>query len=251
VSALWDTHCHLTGYDRPAAVMAKAAAAGVGIVAVSEDPGQYRVLRTRLGRRPEVVAALGMHPLHAASFTPADLARFLRLLPDASWIGEIGLDFSPAGRPSRRAQLRIFEGILSDPRTTTLPLTIHSRGAERETIQQLAQARAPRAILHWYTGPVGLVEEAVAADLWFSVNPAMIASARAQRLLQEIPPDRVLLETDGPFTRHHGRPSLPSDLSSLVSRLAALWSMDEDGARQRLNANQAIFFPPPTRVDRG
>lgn len=186
-----------------------------------------------------------MHPLHAASFTPADLARFLRLLPDASWIGEIGLDFSPAGRPARRAQLRIFEGILSDPRTTTLPLTIHSRGAERETIQQLAQARASRAILHWYTGPVELVEEAVGAGLWFSVNPAMITSARAQRLLREIPPYRVLLETDGPFTRHRGRPSRPSDLPALLPRLAALWSMDEDGARHRLNTNQAIFLPPP------
>ncbi|MEU2995407.1 TatD family hydrolase [Streptomyces griseoincarnatus] len=80
----------------------------------------------------------------------------------------------------------------------------------------------------------------------FSVNPAMITSARAQRLLREIPPDRVLLETDGPFTRHHGRPSRPSDLPALLPRLAALWSLDEDGARRRLNTNQAVFFPPPT-----
>ncbi|WP_441247398.1 TatD family hydrolase [Kitasatospora sp. McL0602] len=246
MSALWDTHCHLTGYDRPTDVMAEAAEAGVTIVAVSEDPGQYRMLRTRLGRRPGVVPALGMHPLHAASFTPADLARFLRLLPDAPWIGEIGLDFSPAGRPSRRAQLRIFEAILSDPRASALPLTIHSRGAERETIEHLTQAGASRAILHWYTGPPGLLEEAVNAGLWFSVNPTMTASARAQRLLQEIPPDRVLLETDGPFTRHHGRPSRPSDLPALLPRLAALWSTDEDGARNQLNANQRVFTPPPT-----
>jgi TatD DNase family protein len=246
MSALWDTHCHLTGYDRPADVMAEAAEAGVAIVAVSEDPGQYRVLRTRLGRRPGVVSALGMHPLHAASFTPADLARFLRLLPDAPWIGEIGLDLSPVGRPSRRAQLRIFEAILSDPCATALPLTIHSRGAELETIERLAQAGAPRAILHWYTGPLGLLDQAVNAGLWFSVNPAMIASARAQRLLQEIPPDRVLLETDGPFTRHNSKPSRPSDLADLLPRLAALWSTDKYGARNQLNANQTVFLSPPT-----
>ncbi|MFJ5220579.1 TatD family hydrolase [Streptomyces sp. NPDC088354] len=246
MSALWDTHCHLTGYDRPTDVMAEAATAGVTIVAVSEDPGQYRMLRTRLGRRPGIVPALGMHPLHAASFTPADLARFLRLLPDAPWIGEIGLDLSPAGRPSRRAQLRIFEAILSDPRATALPLTIHSRGAELETIERLAQAGASRAILHWYTGPLRLLDQAVNAGLWFSVNPAMIASARAQRLLREIPPDRVLLETDGPFTRHNNKPSRPSDLPDLLPRLAALWSTDKNGARNQLNTNQTIFFSPPT-----
>jgi TatD DNase family protein len=225
--------------------MAEAAEAGVTIVAVSEDPGQYRVLRTRLGHRPGVVPALGMHPLHAASFAPSDLARFLRLLPGASWIGEIGLDFSPAGRPSRRAQLRVFEAILSDPRAAALPLTIHSRGAERETIERLAQTGTTRAILHWYTGPVGLLEEAVDAGLWFSVNPAMIASTRAQRLLREIPPDRVLLETDGPFTRHNGKPSRPSDLPDLLSPLAALWSTDTTGTRNQLNANQTHFLSPP------
>ncbi|MEU6055831.1 TatD family hydrolase [Streptomyces xanthochromogenes] len=148
-------------------------------------------------------------PLHAASFTPADLARFLRLLPDAPWIGEIGLALSPAGRPSRRAQLRIFEAILSEPRATALPLTIHSRGAELETIERLAQAGAPRAILHWSTGP-------------------------------------LRLETDGPFTRHNSKPSRPSDLPDLLPRLAALWSTDEYGARNQLNANQTVFLSPPT-----
>ncbi|MEU6230731.1 TatD family hydrolase [Streptomyces sp. NPDC047042] len=69
----------------------------------------------------------------------------------------MGLDLSPARRPSRRAQLRIFEAILSDPRATALPLTIHSRSAELETIKRLAQAGAPHAILHRYTGPLALL----------------------------------------------------------------------------------------------
>lgn len=246
MTTLWDTHCHLTAYERPGEVMVQAAAAGVGIVAVSEDPGQYRVLRARLGKRPGVEAALGMHPLHAASFTPADLARFLRLLPEARWIGEIGLDFSPAGRTSRRAQLRIFEAILSDPRCASHPMTVHSRGAEPETIQRLAQARATRAILHWYTGPAALLDTALEAGLWFSVNTAMAHSPRAQPLLQTLPRHRVLLETDGPFARHRGRPSTPGDLPAVITRLATLWSLDETAARRQLTLNQATFFPPPS-----
>lgn len=126
MNALLDSHCHLTGYQDPVAVLRQAADASVDVVAVTEDPGEYRLLRARLGRRPGVHPALGMHPLRAHSFTPADLARFLRMLPEAEWIGEIGLDYSPAGRSTRRAQLRIFEAILSDPRTGALPMTVHS-----------------------------------------------------------------------------------------------------------------------------
>ena len=242
MSTLWDTHCHLTGYDRPSEVMADAAAAGVGIVAVTEDPGQFRSLRARLGRRAGVIPSLGMHPLRAASFTPPDLARFLRMLPEAAWIGEIGLDLSPAGRSFQRAQLRIFETILSDSRTHTLPLTVHSRGAERETIQRLAQIRPSRAILHWYTGPVSLIPEAIEAGLWFSVNTAMAASPRAQPLLREIPIDRVLLETDGPFARFRGRDACPSDLPALLAQLSKTWAMDLAVLATQLSASQERFF---------
>ncbi|MEU6228544.1 hypothetical protein ABZ855_33310, partial [Streptomyces sp. NPDC047042] len=63
-----------------------------------------------------------------------------------------------------------------------------------------------------------MLDQAVNAGLWFSVNPAMIASAQAQRLPQEIPPDRVLLETHSPLTRHNSKPSRPPDL---LPRLAA------------------------------
>lgn len=239
---LWDTHCHLTGYDHPSEVMVNAAAAGVGIIAVSEEPGQYKALRARLGRRAGIVPALGMHPLRASSFTPSDLARFLRMLPDATWIGEVGLDFSPTGHAFQRAQLRIFEAILSDPRAHTRPLTVHSRGAERETIQRLAQIQHTKAILHWYTGPVSLVPEAIEAGLWFSVNPAMAASTRAKQILREIPLEQVLLETDGPFTRFGGRSAYPADLPALLAQLGRIWAVDLAALATQLAANQDRLF---------
>ncbi|WP_216725699.1 TatD family hydrolase [Streptomyces sp. CNQ-509] len=212
MTPLLDSHCHLTGYSDPVAVLRQATDASVDVVAVTEDPGEYRLLRTRLGRRPGVHAALGMHPLRARDFAPADLARFLRMPPEATWIGEIGLDYSPTGRKTRRAQLRVFETVLADPRARALPMTVHSRGAEEDTISRLAQASAAAAILHWYTGPLALVDEALAAGLWFSINPAMTASAKGRTLIDAVPADRILLETDGPFARQGRRPARPADL---------------------------------------
>lgn len=238
MSTLWDTHCHLTGYRDAIAVLDEATQTGVDVVAVTEDPGAYRLLRARLGHRNGVTPALGMHPLRASTFAPSDLARFLRLLSQAAWVGEIGLDFSPSGRASRNAQLRVFEAILSDPRARSLPMTIHSRGAERETINRLLQTDARCPVLHWYTGSVTHVDNALAAGAYFSINPAMMVTAKGQTLLEALPADRVLLETDGPFARVGPRPARPSDLPRLVERLAVRWQRSAHDVVRQIHANQ-------------
>lgn len=97
MTTLIDTHCHIDAYDNPLAVLDDARTAGIQVIAVTEDPGRYRLLRTRLGRRKAIDVELGFHPLRARGLSPHDLARFFRLLPQATWIGEIGLDFSRPG----------------------------------------------------------------------------------------------------------------------------------------------------------
>jgi TatD DNase family protein len=234
---LTDTHCHIDAYDNPVAVLEDAHRAGIHVIAVTEDPGKYRLLRTRLGRRDGLDVALGFHPLRAGNASPHDLARFLRLLPQATWIGEIGLDFSRAGVKTRKQQLRVFESILADPQVRTRPVTVHSRGAERETIAQLAQAQVS-AILHWYTGPLAAVDDALAAGLWFSINPAMVRSTKAGPLLRRLPPERVLLETDGPFARSGSRSAVPSDLIGTLDHLARLWDISPGEARKAVAQNE-------------
>ena len=72
-----------------------------------------------------------------------------------------------------RAQVKLFERLLSQPRIRAKVLTVHSRGAENETIQRLADAGVT-AILHWYSGALKYIDTAAAAGLWFSVNPAIL-----------------------------------------------------------------------------
>lgn len=239
--ALTDTHCHIDAYDNPVAILDGAHAAGVHVIAVTEDPGKYRLLRTRLGRRDGVDVALGFHPLRAGSASPHDLARFLRLLPQTRWIGEIGLDFSRVGVATRKQQLRVFETILADPQLRNRPVTVHSRGAERETITRLAQVQVP-AILHWYTGPLAAVDDALSAGLWFSINPAMTRSKKGEALLQRIPPERILLETDGPYARCGHRPATPADLRGTVEYLARQWDIPTSEARGVIAHNQGNFW---------
>jgi TatD DNase family protein len=132
-------------------------------VAVTELPSGFQRLALQLGKRKFVRVALGLHPMRAASASPLELALFTRLLDRTDYVGEVGLDGSRDGRATLRGQLKVFEHLLSQPRIKTKVLTVHSRGAEAETIQRLGQAGVT-AILHWYSGALKHIDAAAAPD---------------------------------------------------------------------------------------
>lgn len=238
---LLDTHCHVSAYSDPVATLREAEAAGVAIVAVTEDPDEYRRLRTRLGRREHVEVALGLHPLRAASFGPNELARFFRLVPQANWIGEVGLDYSRVGAATVKAQQRVFDVVLTEAQPGKHPLTVHSRGAEKDVVRRLADAGLP-AVLHWYTGPMNLIEEALQAGLYFSINIAMVRSRKFPSLMRAFARDRILLETDGPYAKDRGRAAQPAGMNELATALGNFWGLDLIETTNILRANQRRFL---------
>ena len=241
-----DAHCHVDQYPSPPDVLAEAAAAGVVVIAVTELPSQFQRLSLRLGRRPLVRLALGVHPLRARDAGPAELALFNRLLDDSDYVGEVGLDGSRHGRDSLPAQRKVFEHLLGHPRVRRKVLTVHSRGAEAEVIERLAAAGVTAA-LHWYSGPLKHIDAALDTGLWFSVNPAMTRSTSGQKIIAALPKERVVTETDGPWTKTGGRPCRPADVAGLVADLAARWGEDTADARQRVLDNMAAMHSAATR----
>ncbi len=240
-SLLIDTHCHLGVYPDPVAVLRDAQSTHTQIVAVTEDPDEYRRLRTRLGSRPDIDVALGLHPLRAASFTPNDLARFFRFVPQCKWIGEVGLDFSRVGVSTRKQQLRVFDMVLTEAQPGRHPLTVHSRGAEKDVIGRLIDAKLP-AVLHWYSGSLGPLDDALAAGLYFSFNTAMTVSKRFPALLRSIPKERILLETDGPYAKTRGRVTHPHELTDVVKAFAHGWGITPEAATEIIVDNQRRFL---------
>jgi TatD DNase family protein len=237
VSLFVDSHCHLDRFDDPAAVLAAAARADVVTVAVTELPSQFQLLKTQL-RSNRVRIALGFHPLAVPCDFAHEFSLFARLLERTDYVGEVGLDYSQHGRGSARRQRDVFERILSLPGIRTKVLTVHSRRAEKETIELLATVDVT-AILHWYSGPLGQIERALAAGLYFSVNGAMLRSNNGRRIIAALPRDRVVTETDAPYTKTGGRPSEPRDVPAVVAELARAWSMTTAEARDLVYATMS------------
>jgi TatD DNase family protein len=241
MSTYVDAHCHVDRYRDPRAVLKASHDAGVVTVAVTEMPSAFQKQALLLRRTPGLRLALGIHPLRAHEATSMELGLFRRLIDRTPYIGEVGLDFSRDVIGTRDQQLRVFETILAHPRTTEKVLSVHSRRAEAECIDRLASANAT-AILHWYSGPLRLIDRAVTEGLFFSVNPAMLRSKNGQRILDRIPRHRVITETDGPYTKVGSRTAEPRDVPWLIHQLAVRWDVDSGEARDTVFANMTRVF---------
>lgn len=240
-----DAHCHVDRFPSPVQVWRDAVDAGTVTIAVTELPSSFRLLAAKFGKRSGLRLALGFHPLRVAGCPPSELRLFQRLLASTDYVGEVGLDFSQHGRASRDQQVALLERLLSEPAIGRKVLSVHTRRAEQATIERLSAARI-HAILHWYSGPLGLIDEALAAGLYFSINPAMTRSAHGRRVIAAIAPERALTETDGPYVRVGQRPSEPADMPALVDTLAAMWRVEPAEARTRIWSNMAELFSRAT-----
>lgn len=215
-----------------------AARAGVVTVVVTELPSRFQLLQTQLRGRERVRVALGFHPLAVPRDVAHELALFRRLLDRTDYVGEVGLDHSQQGRESAATQRDIFERILALPDIGKKVLTVHSRRAEKETVGLLVAAGAT-AILHWYSGPLGAIDGALDAGLYFSVNPAMLRSRNGRRIIDALPRERVVTETDAPYTKVGSRPSEPRDVPDVVAGLARAWDVTPDEARDSIFSTMA------------
>ncbi len=238
---LIDAHCHLDQCRDPVGVARAAAHAGVVVVAVTESPTRYFSAARLFAGLTNVRVALGLHPLRAIRSSKSDVQAFIDQMPNVDYVGEVGLDYSPAGKPSQAAQVRVLDEILDAPGAIRKVWSLHARRAEADVIAKVETSGVP-GILHWYTGPTAFIERACAAGLYFSVNLAMLSSASGTRIVSALPRDRVLTETDAPFAKAPSARGDPTDIPRLVVALARTWRLSKDEARDQVFANMAALF---------
>ena len=233
-----DAHCHLDLYPEPKSVAQQAAEKGVFVVSVTTTPLAWSRTRQLADAHATIVTALGMHPQLVGS-RPDDLEHFEGLVPEAEWLGEIGIDGSPDHRDTLRQQVDAFRHILTvASRSGGRVLSIHSRSAPAAVLQELrAQPQAGTAVLHWFSGSRRQLREAIDLGCWFSINAPMLRSERGRALIQRMPKDRLLTETDGPFVQTDGTPSYPWDMPDTERMLAELWREPHDDVKSQLWSN--------------
>jgi TatD DNase family protein len=242
-----DFHCHLDLYPDPYKIARGGVQRGLYVLSVTNTPSVWnRTSALALGS-DRIRTALGLHP-QIAHERKGELSLFERLLPEARYVGEIGLDGAPEFKPHWTDQMMVFTHILDAcANAGGRVLTIHSRRAATAVLDVLEAKRGVgEPILHWFSGTQRELARAVNLGCWFSVGPAMLRSDKGRALAAKMPRDRVLTETDGPFAQVEGRPALPWDADRAVHALGELWAESVPAVRQQIVTNLRALVSKPT-----
>jgi TatD DNase family protein len=225
-----DSHTHLDLCEPPdAELVAAALEAGVTrIVTIGIDGASCRAALAAAESFPQVYAAVGRHPNAATGFDDADLAELSALAAHERCvaIGETGLDFY-RDAASAADQQRAFAAQIELARRTGKPLVIHSRAAERETLDQLAaEADGVQVVMHCFSMPARLAAcLARGYVISFAGNVTYKSATDLAEAARAVPEESLLVETDAPYlspqaVRKH--PNQPAFVAHTLAFVAAL-----------------------------
>ncbi len=206
---LVDSHCHLDYLERDEdldEVVGRARRAGVGtLVTICTKLSEFPRVRAIAARFDRVYCSVGVHPHEAEAEGQEDPTRLIELAADSKvvGIGETGLDFYYEHSP-RAAQEQSFRAHIAAARETGLPLIVHARDADDDTVRVLRREYAAgpfSGVIHCFTAGPALAEAAL--ELGFYISIAGILTFKKadglRQTIRQVPLDRLLVETDSPY----------------------------------------------------
>lgn len=236
---LVDSHCHLN-YPQLAdtsGVIARAKAAGVGMMqTISTQRSDFAAVKALAEQYPEIYCSIGIHPHEAEPHEDISEAELLEAAshPRVIGIGETGLDYYYEHSP-RQAQQDLFRRHIRVGRQLDLPVIVHSRDADEDTVRILKeegeQGGPFRFLIHCFSSTAWLAEESVRLGGYISCS-GIITFKKSQVLrdaVATVPLDRLLVETDSPYLApepHRGKPCEPAYTALTAMALAKLKGVD-------------------------
>jgi TatD DNase family protein len=259
-----DHHCHL---DFPelsadlAGVLARARAAGVGpMVTISTRIRRLGELLAIAEAHEGIYCSVGTHPHNAHEELDIPVEEIVRLSehPKVVAIGEAGLDYHYK-HSTPDAQAEGFRRHIAAARQTGLPLEIHTREADADTIRILEDEHAKGAfpaILHCYTGGPELARRALDLGLYVSFT-GVVTFKKADALREiaaSVPLDRLLVETDAPYLApepHRGKTNEPANVVLTAAELAKVKGVTIDELARATTENfHRLFTKVPENASR-
>jgi TatD DNase family protein len=252
---LIDSHCHLDfeafGPDLDA-VVDRARRAGVGgFVTICTRLTAFEQVRAIADRFDDMWCSVGIHPHEAASEPETNAARLVACArhPKVIGIGEAGLDYYYEHSPRDR-QRSVFCTHIEAARLSGLPLIVHSRDADEETVELLAEGAAAgglTGVIHCFSSTAYLAERALALGFYISLSGIVtFRSATALRdVARSIPADRLLVETDAPYLApvpHRGKRNEPAFVADTAAFVAELRGVAPDRLARETTANFHRLF---------
>jgi TatD DNase family protein len=248
-----DVHTHLNMLEMtPEEALASAASNDVDrVITIGTCPDDLDLVLSLAKRlAPKVACTLGIHPHEASLYTP-EIGEFIRrhaIEPYVVALGEMGLDYYYNNSPVEvqieafRAQLRLAEEL-------NLPVEIHTRDAEADTMKVLKEFNGRvKGLLHCFTGTMEMAQFGLDHGFDISISGVVtFKNAQALRdVVKNVPVERLHCETDAPFLApipHRGKKNQPAWMTHTAQLVAELKQIDLYTLQSHLRQNAARLFP--------
>ncbi len=245
---LVDAHAHIDWYkDELDEALRQIDGRRILTMAVAMDVPSYLKSMEIARSSSLIVPTFGIHPWEAARYADR-LHELDGYLDQTPVIGEAGLDFHYVKDPRLYpGQIKVFEYQCSWAGRLSKSMNLHTKGAVREVLEALERFGIARSIIHWYSGPVGLIESYLAAGCYFTVGVDVLNPRKQPGIAEILPIDRILLETDNPagyrwLAHETGMPVL---LLKILEKVAGIRKMTALELESRLWENWERFMAPP------
>ncbi len=225
MSKLIDTHFHLDHYRNYWEIATRISDLNQYTICVTDSPGTFLSCKKVIPETKYLKYSIGFHPLNER-LGRADLNEFLLLLKKTNYVGEIGLDYSRKAHLSRDTQIHNFETIVERCVSENKLMSVHIRNAEVDAIEVIRKYAPQKCIIHWFTGTEKQMFELLEYGCYFSVNSNMIASKTNSKYLK-IPSDRILVESDGPYTKIKGNRFTPDYLQQSYGLISSFLGLPD------------------------
>ena len=252
MNVLVDTHAHLDEVEDCDSVIGRARLAGVAaIIAVGQElSSNIKTLELSEDYQGFVYPALGLHPWAIGSLDMAQIEENINFISNnlhrAVALGEVGLDYDKRvlKGTAKEKQKEVLRQLLALALRHDKAVSLHSRYAWKDALEEVKTAGITRLVFHWYTGFSSTLAELIEAGYYISATPAAEYHDEHRRAVREVPVERLLLETDCPV--HYGREqryrSQPSDVVRSLGAAAQIKNMGETDLADITTANAALLF---------
>lgn len=205
---------------------------------VSMNLEEYLSLKETFSDHPLISIGLGIHPWEVKKEN--NLKSLKPYFSSCDFIGEIGMDFYWAEQKEYYPQQKeVFEFFLQKAEEYQKFPNIHTKGAELEILSLLQKYNVPTPVIHWYSGPLELVEKYLEEGCYFTIGPDVGYSKITSELLQILPLDRILSETDGATSVEwvNGIYGEPDYIKMIVESIAKEKHLPLEQVREQLYQN--------------
>lgn len=247
---LVDAHAHLYAEAFNADlgdVIERAVARGVqAVLTVSETVREAHQILALAERYPLIKPCAGLYPTILDRVAAAEMLTFIRAHRDRLVaIGEVGLDYwKVQDEADREVQRDILAQQIALARALELPLNVHSRSAGRHTIAWLREHGAQRVLMHAFDGKASAARLGLEAGYYFSIPPSIVRSPQKQKLVQHVPLERLLLESDSPVLGpDKEQRNEPQNVWLSCRHIAAIKGVPVEEVAHITTANAQQLFP--------